>query len=233
MIRRTLKRQEAASFLGQSSSQRQDKSRFTDPRLAGDDDDLASATFCLAVLLLQQAQLGLTSDKGRQVQGSACFKTARCRSRCQNPPYVNWSLESLYGMITEIAEFEQASKQTPSSRSHQYLAGLGQGLQARRQIRSVTHQGKLARGALTNQVADNYETACNTNSYLEPFSDRDHQSRDGLNDLKRSLYRALGIILVSGRETEISENSIAHQACNVSLVAADRVCTTPLKFKKD
>ena len=41
---------------------------------------------------------------------------------------MNRSFESLNGTITEIGEFEQASKQTPSSRSDQYLAGLGQGL---------------------------------------------------------------------------------------------------------
>src|SRR6185437_13320180 len=115
VIRRTLKRQEAVSLLGQSSSQRHDKSRLADTGLAGDQDDLAFTALRLAILFLQEAQFGLATDQGRQLKGGARLEATRCRTRCQDPPHMNGPLESLQVVIAEIGKFKQPAKQEPGA----------------------------------------------------------------------------------------------------------------------
>ena len=59
---------------------------------------------------------------------------------------MNGSFEPLQVVIPEIGEFEQPSKQEPSAWSDQYLAGLGQGLQARRQVWRIADKRELTSG---------------------------------------------------------------------------------------
>ena len=86
---------------------------------------------------------------------------------------MNGPLESLQVMITEIGKFKQPAKQKPSAWSDQYLAGLRQGLQARRKVWRIADKRELTRGTLSDQVTDDHEAACNADPYLKPLCDRD------------------------------------------------------------
>src|SRR5690349_21137258 len=109
----------------------------------------------------------MTIDQGRQLKRTARLKAARCRTCREDSPHMNGPLESLQVMVTEIGKLKQSTKQDPGAWSDQYLAGLGQGLQARRQVWRVSDKRELTRGTLSDQVTDNHEAACNADAYLK------------------------------------------------------------------
>ena len=146
---------------------------------------------------------------------------------------MNGSFESLQVVIPEIGEFEQPSKQEPSAWSDQYLAGLGQGLQTRRQVWRIADKREFTSGTVSGQVADDHQAAGNADPYLKPLCDWDSQSRNGFDHLQSGFHRTFSIILVGCWKAEVGENSVTHKACYLAAIAANGTVATALELDED
>ena len=59
------------------------------------------------------------------------------------------------------------------------------------------------------------------------------ERRNCFDHLECGSYRAFGVVLMRGRETEIGEHAVAHVARNVAVVAANGVAAGRLKCMQD
>ena len=84
-------------------------------------------------------------------------------------------------------------------------AGLGDRLQARREVGCVTDDCLSLRSSFRDEVADHDDTGGDADTGLERLVGGSFEPRDCGDDVESSPHRPLGIILVGMRKTEINQ----------------------------
>ena len=130
--------------------------------------------------------------------------------------------EALQLPRAEIAQGEQAADQAPGALGDHHLAGAGEGLQARREVRRVADDRLLPRAALADQVAHDDEPGRDP----DPGRERVAGRRSGASATERAASepgpdRALGRVLVRPGPAEVGEHAVAHELRDVALEARD------------
>ena len=106
--------------------------------------------------------------------------------------------------------------------------GLGQRLQARRQVRRLADRGVLLRHAFADEIADHDHAGGDADARLQGHARSGLQRADRIEDGEPRAHRALGVVLVCGRIAEIGEHAIAqilrdHAAEALDLAGAARL----------
>lgn len=98
------------------------------------------------------------------------------------------------------------------------VAGFGQTLQSRRQIRGFTDDRLLLGSTFADQVANDDETGGDTHAGLERLTGGRLQPGNGGDHVETGAHRTLGIVLVRAPEAEIGQDAVAHEFANRPLV---------------
>jgi hypothetical protein len=102
-----------------------------------------------------------------------------------------------------------------------HAPGLGQRLQARRQVRHIADDRFLARCALANQVAHDHLASRDAHARPEARLRQRGQAAHALDQLKSGAHRPLSIVLVGLRPAEVGEHAIAQELGDVPFEPAD------------
>jgi hypothetical protein len=101
-------------------------------------------------------------------------------------------------------------------------AGVGQGLQSRRQVRRLPDHRLLLRGAFADQFADHDEAGGDPDANLQLADGWHVEPSDRGNDVEAGAHGPLGIVFVSARMAEIDEHAVAHVFGDETIEAANR-----------
>jgi hypothetical protein len=102
-------------------------------------------------------------------------------------------------------------------------------LQPCRQVGRFANQSEFPTGPVPDQVTHNHKSGRNADTHLDPRRARERQFRDSFDRLEGGLNCALGVVLMRGGKSEISENAIAHVARDVPIETMNCVLTASLE----
>ena len=109
------------------------------------------------------------------------------------------------------------------TRRDQHRTGLGEGLQARSEVRRLANDRLLLSSAFADQITNDYCPSGNTDANLEPGPEICLEGSHGVDQRQRGARRLLGIILMRLGIAEIGQYAVPHEAGNDALVAADHL----------
>jgi hypothetical protein len=118
----------------------------------------------------------------------------------------------------EFAVFEMAGRQPARALRHDHSAGLGNRLQARGKVRRFADDGLSFRRTLGDQVADHDQAGCDADPGLERRRCGRLQPRNCGDDVEAGPHRALGVVLMGVRITEIDQKPIAQEMRDESVI---------------
>jgi hypothetical protein len=102
-------------------------------------------------------------------------------------------------------------------------------LQPCRQVGRFANQSEFPTGPVPDQVTHNHKSGRNADTHLDPRRARERQFRDSFDRLEGGLNCALGVVLMRGGKSEISEDAIAHVARDVPIETMNCVLTASLE----
>ncbi len=105
----------------------------------------------------------------------------------------------------------------------QHGPGLGERLQALRQIRRLADDRLLLRGAFAGQIAHDHHAGRDADANLQLGADIGPKVGHGVDQREPCARRLLGIILMRLGIAEIGKHAVPHEAGNDALVAADHL----------
>jgi hypothetical protein len=190
----------------QSSAQLAHEPRFADPGLAGQQHDLPLAVLRLRPAAQEQRNLLLAADQGRQSGGMARLKPALRLALARDPPHGQRFGKTLEALRPEVVELEQAADQPPCRLADHDGAGYRQGLQAGGEVRRLADHRILVGGVLAHQIADHHLAGGDPHARLQMSLCSDRQPADRIRQLEPRSDRALGVVLVGPRPSEIGEH---------------------------
>ena len=124
-------------------------------------------------------------------------------------------------MFPQIRISEQVTKKLLGGRGNDDVIGFRQGLQPSGQIRRFTGDNRLLCRALADQIADNDPSRRDTDAHGERFIHfhGTFKRSDAVDDFESGVDRALGVVFVSARITEIDKHAITYEPGHVAAVA--------------
>jgi hypothetical protein len=136
--------------------------RFSDPRLAGQQNHLPFACSRLPPAIDQQGQLLLPADHIGNPAGALRVEAALDKPLATDRICTGGTGDPLQRLLAQVGEFEETAKQAPGRfRDHQ-LPRLGKPLQPGREVRRLADHRFLLRGPVADQVAHDHQAGGDT-----------------------------------------------------------------------
>ena len=197
-----------------------DERRFADARLAADEDDLAVA---LLLGLLpgpaQETDLLVTADEG-EIRGRGFKLSLFLLAQARDAPDLDRLGDAFERMCAETLAGEDVAEEIARGGADQDGVGAGEGLQAGGEVGRFADDGLLARGTFADCLADDDESARDTNARGEagPVAARDPgaERRQRVEDCEA---RADAVAHELGDEAVEAPNGLAHGL----LIGADHI----------
>ena len=108
----------------------------------------------------------------------------------------------------EVLKLEQIAELPARALGDDHGVRLGQGLQARREVRRLADDAALLRRALADQVADHDQPGGDADTRLQGASCS--RRTDRIDHLQPRPHRLLGVVLMRLRIAEIDQHAVAH-----------------------
>ncbi len=203
-------RHRQARPLGHFVAQRQHQPRLADPRLAEQHHRAAATRRRPMPAGGQRRELVGTARERRHAPAFVRRKiAARHLALAQDRVRGHGLGKALEIERTERAALEEVADQRACRVGDHHRAGLGHGLEPRRQVRRLAEQSRLGRTALAVEITDENRSCRRTHPAAQPVV-RDHVDR--LHRLDRpqpGAHRALGGMLLRARIAEADEQPVA------------------------
>jgi hypothetical protein len=129
----------------------------------------------------------------------------------------------------EIVELKQVSDEPARACRNHDLIGLGNGLQAGRQVRRLACDVVLRRPANPIDLADHRQPSCDPDANLSRTAVRKREACNRIDRRESSPDGTLGIVLMRLRVAEIRQGTIAHRAGNEPAEAHDAFADAAMK----
>ena len=197
--------------------QRLDQPRLAHAGFAGEQDGLALALLRQPPALQQQAHLLRAADERRENCRARRFEPARQRCFPQHPPGRHRIGKAFEHMLAAAFVFESASEQAVSRVGNNDGVRLGQCLQACGKVRRFADDQFFARGAATDNVADNNQSRRDADAGLQAAAVRRRDPANRIDDGKRRAHGAFGGVFVRLRIAKIGEHAVAEEFGDISV----------------
>ena len=205
---------------GHRFDQRLGEPRLADPRLTGEQDQLALAAPGLMPALEQQRELLVAPDDRGELaplpRGEAAFQHPLAEDREGAGRFPN----ALQGQRRHGPQQEQVAEKLPRRVADENLPRSGERLQTRGEVGRVAHHRMLLRVRLADEVAHDHEPGGDADPAGEPLPGA-REPRHCRDDREPRPHRPLGLILMCARPTEIGQHPITHELGDVPLEPAD------------
>ncbi len=200
--------------------------RFSDAGLAADQRDLAGPVLGPLPQRHQLAQLFLPADELGELLGVKGIKSAHHRALAGDAPDRHGLCDSLERLQAAILDREDPAEEPQRARGDHDRIGLGNLLQAGRQIGRLSDDRLLLRRAFPDGFPDDHRTGRNADAHLQPLARRQDDLADPRDHVQARAHRPFGLALVGLRIAEIRENPVAHIFGDVTARAGDdpRTC---------
>jgi hypothetical protein len=166
----------------------------------------------------------VTPDGWRQSGFVLCLEAAFHFDRSQDLPGGYWLRPSLKRDKAEIAEFEMPISETMRTLGNQHGTGIGERLQARRQVRRLANDCLLLRRAFAGQIAHDHQTGGDANANLKLGGGICPKVCHGIDQRQPCTRRLFGIILVRLGIAEEGEHAISHVPRDNALIPGNNLC---------
>jgi hypothetical protein len=193
----------------QALRQCRDHARLADAGFARDQHDLTIARLGARPAPQQQVDFLVPADQSGQRRSAQCLEPARNCARTQHLPSRHRRGDALDLDGAEIAVFEEITDQPARARGDDDGAGLGQGLQPRREVRCFADDRLFLRRALADQIADDHQPSRDPDARLQLYG-FDIEATDRVDQPQPGPDRPLRIVLMCSRIAEINEHAVAH-----------------------
>ena len=201
--------------------QRPGEARLPDPGLARDQHRPAAPLARRLPSAEQPAELPPAADQRRQMVAFERVEPALDARLAAHRVDQDGSREALQLPRAEIIQGEETADQAPGVFGDHDLAGAGEGLQARREVRRLADDRLLPRAALADQVAHDDEAGRDADPGREGVAGRRPELRHRTGRFQPCPDRALGRVLVRPGPAEVGEHAVAHELRDVALEARD------------
>jgi hypothetical protein len=128
-------------------------------------------------------------------------------------------------VTAEIAQAKPIAYQPARGRCDHDAVRLGQRLQARSEVRRIADDGLLLRRTASHEVADHHEAGGDSNAHLKLTRGMRLQRTHDASDFQSRPDRTLGVVLVGARKAKISQNAVAHEFGDETVIAGDHART--------
>jgi hypothetical protein len=141
--------------------------------------------------------------------------------------------EALEPLRPEVVELEQAADQPSRRLADHHGAGLGQGLQPRRQIRHLADHRLVPARAGPDEIAHDRLPSGNPDPRLKADLHAGLQARHGLHQLETRAHRPLSVVFVRARPAEISKRAVAEILGGMAIEALDHGSDSAVVHRHD
>ncbi len=143
----------------------------------------------------------------------------------EHPEQLHRLRETLERVATELRVLESPAQHAPRAWPDDHGAGLCGRLQASRQIGGLPDHGALLGGGLADHVSDHDHAGGDPDAHAQRVDagivgghrNAGHSVHDG----QRAQHRALGVVLVSRRISEVGQNAVTHVPGHVAAELPD------------
>src|SRR6516162_2662010 len=197
------------------------EARFAEPRLAGQQKQLALSGNAHRPTVEHECQFGVTADErgGGWVAGGA--EAAGVVMSGDHLPSWNALADALQSQRIYRFELEQIGDQRAGAGGDDHAVARSDGLQAGSEIGSFAEHGLLGSGAYGDRIPDHNHTAGDADTTTD-FESLDRSKRGHRrSDVEPRAHGAFGIVLVRLRIAEIDENAIAHEFRYETIITGD------------
>jgi hypothetical protein len=199
------------------------EARLANARLARHEYDLALPRFRLVPAPHEQRHLLVAADERRCCRAQR-LEPALHHARAHHLVRVHAIGEALCLDAAEIAVLKQTAHQTAGGCIDDDGARRRRGLQTSSEIRRLANNSLLLSCARSNEIADYNQPGANANADLERFNAAQFANR--FDKCQSASDRALGVVLMRLRITEIDQHAVAHVFRHEAVEAGDRLGDT-------
>src|SRR6266404_4749995 len=185
------------------------EARFANAGLTRYQHDRAVAAFYLLPAAHQQLDLLIAAEQWRSgyTQG---LEAAIDRARTDDSPDRHRVAEACDGHAPESEILEESTDVAAGAAVDNHRIRLGQRLKPRGQIGGLTDHLMFLRRALPDEITDDHQTSGNPNSHSQSCLRAGIESCHGRDQCQPGAYRALSVVFIRPRITEICEHAVAH-----------------------
>ena len=205
----------------QARAQLAHDARFADPGFAREQHHLPFATLRQLPAVKQQAELVLAPDQRGQAGRVHRLEAALGGADADHPPGPDWLGEALEMLRAEVGQLEQLAYEPPRPLADDDAAGLGDHLQAGREVGRLADHGLLLRGAVADQLTYHDRARGDADPGCQRFARRRFQVHQRIADREPGAHGTLRLVLVGPRPAEIGQHAIAHVFGDVSFETRD------------
>src|SRR5246500_783675 len=213
MVRRAETAQADVWIIAQPLHRGLGEARFADAGLTRYQHDRAIAAFYLLPAAHQQLDLLIAAKQWRSGYAQG-LEAAIDRARTDNSPSRHRVAEAFDGHAPESEIFEETTDEAAGAAVDDHRIRLGQRLKPRGQIGGLSDHLMLLGRAIPDEITDDHQTSGNPNSRSQSFLRADIESCHSRDQCQPGAYRALGIVFIRPRITEICEHAVAHISGN-------------------
>ena len=179
---------------------------------------MAFAVLCSCPAPPQHLEFLFPSDQGGEASRMQRLEAAFHGARLQNRPGPHRPGNALELAHPKVIELEEAAEKPSCAFGDDDHVRLGEALQARRKVRRLADHAALFRLTRWDQVAYHDQAGCN--AYADLLGSIRLETSDRRDQLKRSLYRSLGIVLMRVRIAKVHKDTVPHISCDEAAKAA-------------
>ena len=205
--------------------------RFSQPRFRRKQNDLALAVLGLFPTAEQKADFFISANQWREAGLRCRLEPVACLGRFTHAIGRDRRRDTFDGLRPQIIENEHAFGETAGSGANNDGSGFRQSLEAGRKVGRFTKDRVFLGCALADDVSGHHQARRDADANFQFFPARGISPGESFNNVKTREDGPLGIIFTGSGIPEINQQTVAHIARDISLIALNGVDTGLLEFR--